>query len=435
MLNRNELERSIELFRAGQFILSAGASSPLATFREVDSPALVIHSAKGCTLTDIDRNRYVDFVLGLGSLILGHRPESVVKALRRQILRGTVYVATTEIEYVLADTILRSVPCLDRIRFVCSGTEAVMTALRVAKRVTGRQTLLKFRGCYHGHSDPLLGSDFESAASPSRRGRKPKSTSSCILVDYNDVDQMRETFDKHGEHIAAAVVEPIACNMGLVKPTDRFLPELRRYCDKHGALLIFDEVVSGYRFRFGSVSSDLGVQPDLIAFGKVIGGGLPVGAYGGRACHMKVVEDQSGVFPGGTFAGNPLSMTAGAATLAELRSQGCYQKLEDLGHVLEDTLIAGFARKGMPYGFSRKGSVGSFVFTDDGSTIRSFRDLSRINRRLYGAFHWEMLRRGYFLGLSADEPLFLCLAHTEAIIERFAKNVIDAVEKASLDAK
>jgi len=413
-------------FEAGQRFLPAGVSSPIRTFDEVRTPPVVIDSADGCRMRDVDGNEYVDFMSALGPLILGHSPPAITEAIVRQARRGTVYATPTELEYQLAEQVLASTPCLDQLRFVCSGTEAVMTAVRLARAATDRELIVKFRGCYHGHADTLLASAGPSVGRRSR-GLPAGLEASVLVLDYNDAAGVRAAFDARPEEIAAVVVEPYACNMGLVLPEPGFLEELRAACDRSGALLIFDEVVTGFRFCYGSIANLLGVQPDLVTFGKIIGGGTPIGAYAGRREHMSLLEDAGGVFQGGTFAGNPLSMAAGLAMLAELREPGFYDRLDGLGQSLEDALVAGLAGDGLGYGLVRAGSAASLVLIEGAPPVRCHSDAARQDAELYGRLHLELMCAGFLLPPSIDEVFFLSAAHTADDVTRLATAVVEAL--------
>jgi glutamate-1-semialdehyde 2,1-aminomutase len=423
-------DRSIKVFEDGKRYLPGGVSSPIRTFHEVESPPLVFSMARGARMHDIDGNEYLDFMCALGPLILGHCAQVITEAMIRQIDHGTVYATPTEIEYQLAEKIIESTPCLEQMRFVCSGTEAVMTAVRLARAATGKEKLVKFCGSYHGHADALMGKrdpHLHTSAELRRAGFDPGVERITLLIDYNDIDAVRQVFKEQGEEIAAVIVEPYACNMGLVLPEPGFLEELRTCCDRAGALLIFDEVVTGFRFCYGSVANQLGIEPDIVTFGKIIGGGTPIGGYAARREHMKLLEGADGVFQGGTFAGNPLSMAAGVATLAELRAPGFYEGLEELGRTIEDEVKAGFAREAIPYGLVRKGSVGSFVLIEGVTRLRGQADARKQDASLYSRFHLEMLIKGFLLPPSVEEPFFVSNAHTAEDVTMFARAAVEVL--------
>lgn len=436
-VSKDIYKRSRELFASGRSILPDGVSSPERTFQCVNSPPIVAKIGKGAYLTDEDDNIYIDFVMGLGSLILGHSPTSIVSALHDRIQKGTVFCVPTEIEYKLASKIIDSSPCLEKLRFVCSGTEGVMSALRLAKVFTKRQILLKFFGSYHGHADPLFGRGSSFLDSPKQSGIDPQIHKNTLLAKYNDSEGVRAIFQQYGNEIAAIVVEPVSSNMGLVLPHQDFLLCLREMCDRWGAVLIFDEVVTGFRFCYGSVSNFLGVRPDLIVFGKIIGGGTPIGAYGGREDIMNALQtlplgrnltDEDLDKQGGTFAGNPLSMTAGLAVLEQLSQENFYSIMENIGQTLENSLRETFQQKNLPFGCVRKGSVLSILLMDSPLKLENFEDFERQNFDLFARFHFEMLKRRYLLSNSIAEPLFLSFAHQDVNLQEFARNIGEGLD-------
>jgi glutamate-1-semialdehyde 2,1-aminomutase len=345
----------------------------------------------------------VDFMLGLGPVILGHSHPATVSALQAQSEAGTVFACSTQIEYLLAEAILETLPFADQLRFVCSGTEATMTTVRLARAFTGRRALVKFGGAYHGHADALLA----GGSAKTDAGR----ADSVLICAYNDDQELREVMTLRGTEVAAIIVEPFACNMGLVAPTREFMAALRESCDAYGALLICDEVVTAFRLRYGSASQLVGVTPDLITMGKIIGGGAPIGAYAGRREIMRLLDGADGIFQGGTFAGNPLSMAAGIATLHGLRNGGVYEHLEHLGMLLEGAMRRNWPADGsVGNNFTRVGSIASFMRSDDGS----------LDSALYHGLHRVLLQRGFLLPPSVDEPMFLCDAHTDEDVLTFA---------------
>jgi glutamate-1-semialdehyde 2,1-aminomutase len=399
----------------GRSLLPDGVSSPVRTFSEVASPPLVIARGQGGRLWDVDGNEYVDFMLGLGPIILGHAHSVIASAVEHQSKAGTVFACSSEIEYELAEMILEALPFVDQLRFVCSGTEAAMTAVRLARTFTGRRTLVKFAGAYHGHSDAVL-------AGGSAKTPDSASDDSVVVCEYNNVDEIKEVMALRGREVAAIIVEPFACNMGLVLPTTEFMKALRDSCDACDALLIFDEVVTGFRVRFGSAQGLLDVTPDLITMGKVIGGGAPIGAYAGRREIMRLLDGIGGVFQGGTFAGNPLSMAAGAATLRVLRDGNVYERLEHLGTKLEVALQGRWpAGRQIVSNFTRVGSIASLMPTTSGA----------LDSALYSKLHLELLRRGFLLPPSVDEALFLCDAHTDEDVLTLAAAVEEIVTSLS----
>jgi glutamate-1-semialdehyde 2,1-aminomutase len=395
--------RSIRRVRDAHRLLPDGVSSPIRTFSAVSSPPLCVTAGSGARVEDLDGNSYVDYMLGLGPLILGHAHPAVVKAVQRQAELGTVFACPTEIEYQLAEMILQGVPFVDQLRFVCSGTEATMTAVRIARAFTGRRALVKCAGCYHGHSDALLAGGSAKSSAPS--------DPSVLVLDYNDPDGLRAAFTEHRGEIAAIIMEPVACNMGLVRPTREFVTTARELCDEHRALLIFDEVVTGFRFAYGSAAGLVGAQPDIVTFGKIIGGGTPIGAYAGPRSVMRLLDGVGGVFQGGTFAGNPLSMAAGVATLTELRKPSFYERLEQLGAHLEAAIEPLRSTGADAWSFERIGSVASLMPRDSAGKPDADR---------YSQMHARLMERGHLLPPAADETLFLCSAHTAEDLRRLA---------------
>ena|SRR3569833_522857 len=423
-----EHSRSDELFDRGRKVIPDGVSSPMRAFAQVDGTPICLRSAQGARVVDVDGNGYVDFLNGFGALILGHAPPSVVAAIQRQAAQGTLYGLSSELEFELAKKIVGSTPALDSIRFVCSGTEAVMTAVRIARSHTGRTLLLKFRGSYHGHSDPLLANplnvltleDGGGGRKGVTRGISAQANREVLLCEYNDERELATAFALHGSSIAAVLVEPHATNMGLVKSRPAFIERLRALCDQHGSLLIFDEVVSGFRLRYGAVCTTFGIDPDLITFGKIIGGGTPVGAYGGRAAYMKQVALDGAVFQSGTFAANPLTMAAGLANLTVLASPGFYDSLESKGAFVESQLRAGFADYGIPYQINRAGSLLGIAFRGNSAPLSDYRDVKTQEYEVFRRFHKRMLDKGFLLPPSLEEPIFISAAHSEEDLRGFA---------------
>ena len=402
-------------------------------FAQVGGDPVCIARAKGSTITDVDGNTYIDFLNCFGALLLGHAREEVVDAIARQASLGTAYGLSTELEYRLAQKIVASTPSIDQLRFVCSGTEAVMTAARIARCHTGRNVLLKFHGAYHGHSDALLASP-RNVAQPqaqskgNTQGIATYRNQEVLLCDYNDRQGLEDVFASYGNEIAAVVVEPFATNMGFVKPLPGFHETIRDMCHRYGALLIFDEVVTGFRFNFGGVCTALGIDPDLITFGKIIGGGTPVGAYGGKAHLMKEVALGGRVFQSGTFAANPLTMAAGNAVLDVLSKPGFYASLETNGAMLEDAVTTRFRRKGLPYRFSRYGALAGVALRKTSEPLKSYRDVKEQDYALFRKVHRAMMERGFLLPPSLEEPIFLSAAHTRADLLGFADALADCIE-------
>lgn len=411
-----------ELVRARR-VIPGGVSSPLRACRNVDAEPLVVVAGEGERIRDANGMEYVDFMYGFGPLILGHSPEPVITAIREQARRGMLYGTMSLPEIELAETISGTAGFLEQIRFVCSGTEAVMSALRLARAYTGRTRILRFTGGYHGHFD-LAQTKAEHLLREA--GLDPAAMRSCTIVPYNDIEAVEEAFASAEDRIAAVVLEPIACNMSLVTPQADFLAALRRICTRENALLVFDEVISGFRFTFGPVSNLLGVEPDIATFGKILGGGTPVGAFGGRREVMALLEREQ-ILQGGTFAGNPLTMAAGLATLSELAKPGAYQELDQKGLYLEQEIDKHRSSLGLDFILARVGSVFSFIFLPQGSEIRSRADVAKQPDDAYPYFYREMRRRGYHLTPDVEETMYLSTATQLSTLDRFARDACEVI--------
>ncbi|MGC4060819.1 MAG: glutamate-1-semialdehyde 2,1-aminomutase [Aquabacterium sp.] len=426
------IKKSSQCFERGRLVIPDGVSSPMRAFAQVGGNPICVASAKGALVRDVDGNEYIDMLNGFGALILGHAPDPVVEAIGAQAALGTVYGFSTELEYRLAERIVASTPAIDQVRFVCSGTEAVMTAARIARAHTGRSLLVKFVGSYHGHSDVMLATPANLNASADQtkgvsRGITEALNREVLLCDYNDLSQLQELFTRHGDDIAAVLVEPIATNMGFVRPKPDFHQGIRQLCDKHGALFIFDEVVTGFRFRFGGICSKMDIKPDLITFGKIIGGGTPIGAFGGRRDLMKHVQIGQSVFQSGTFAANPLTMAAANAALDVLSQPGFYEGMDQRGAWLESAITSEFKTHDIPFLFTRYGALSGIAFRNGNAQMVSYRDVKTQQYGLYKAVHARMLDAGFIMAPSLEEPVFLSAAHTQAHIQRFAHSLAGAI--------
>jgi glutamate-1-semialdehyde 2,1-aminomutase len=432
------LTNSEAAFLKAQQVMPGGVSSPVRAFKAVGGTPVFIREGEGAEVTDVDGNRYIDYVGSYGPLIAGHANERVVAALSKAIGRGTSFGAPTESETQLASVIVSALPAVEMVRFVNSGTEATMSAIRLARAATGRDLVVKCIGCYHGHVDGLLvqaGSGALTLGTPSSPG-VPQSVASCtVLAPYNDLDAARQVFEKHAGRIACFMVEPVAGNMGVVPPADGYLAGLRKLCDEHGALLLFDEVMTGFRVAWGGAQVRYNVQPDLTCLGKVIGGGLPCAAYAGPRRLMELVSPAGSVYQAGTLSGNPLAMAGGIATLEILREAGSYEALERRSAMLAEGLIDAAAKAGVPVALNRVGSMLTpFFARQSGQPVTNFAEATAGYTAAYATFFHAMLENGVLMAPSQYEAMFVSLAHTDKVIERTinaAERAFEAVAKSS----
>jgi len=408
------------LFRRALDLIPGGVNSPVRAMRAVglDEP-LFVGRGEGAYLEDVNGNRYVDWVMSWGPLIFGHADPETVAAVRAAAERGTSFGAPTEAEVDLAAEIVDAVPSVEKVRLVSSGTEAAMSAARLARAFTARDRILKFAGCYHGHVDALLasaGSGVATLGLPSSPGVPPATTKDTIVCKYNDIDAVASTVAEYGEGLAAIIVEPVAGNMGVVPPEPGFLEVLRRLCDVSGALLVFDEVITGFRLARGGAQELFGVMPDLTILGKIVGGGLPLAAFGGRAEIMDRLAPSGDVYQAGTLSGNPLATAAGLAVLRRLRDPSVYEQLEQRGARLESGLA--------PFGrVQRVGAMATLFMTDE--PVRNFDDAQRSDTDRYGALFRHLLERGIYIAPSQFEAMFVSLAHGDQEIDRTIQAVAD----------
>ena len=414
--------RSNALFAQAESFFPGGVNSPVRAFGSVGGHPVCIARGEGAFVVDVDGNRYLDYVGSYGPLILGHADPRVAEAIVRACRDGTTFGATSPGEIALAQRIVAAMPHIERMRLVSSGTEATMSALRVARGFTGRDRVIKFAGCYHGHADVFLvaetGSGLATLGLAGSAGVTQGAIQDTVTVPYNDLAATEALLQQIGDTVAAIIVEPVACNMGLVKPIPGFLPGLRAVCDRYGALLIFDEVITGFRVALGGARALTGVLPDLTTFGKIIGGGLPVGAYGGRVDIMRVVAPLGPVYQAGTLSGNPLAMAAGVATLDALAEPGFYERLDALGARLEAGLKRVLEAHGNPAKLVRQGSIFYLWFCrDDAAAPLNYAAIKRGDSARYQRFFWALLQAGVSLAPSGFEVGFVGAAHTEANID------------------
>ncbi|HEY0982175.1 glutamate-1-semialdehyde 2,1-aminomutase [Schlesneria sp.] len=420
-------QKSQQHFNRAQKSIPGGVNSPARAFGGVGGTPVVMDRAEGAYLFDIDGNRYVDYIGSWGPHILGHRHPAVIAAIHKALEKGTSFGAPCELETELAELVIEAVPSIERVRMVNSGTEATMSAIRVARGFTGQNVLIKFAGCYHGHVDSLLvkaGSGALTLGTPSSPGVPAGCTADTIVLEYNDPQQLESAFAARGSEIAAVILEPVVGNMGVVIPTTEFLQALQSLCQKHGSLLIFDEVMTGFRVNYGGAQSLWGIRPDLTTLGKIIGGGLPVGAYGGRADVMNSVSPVGPVYQAGTLSGNPVAMASGIATLTQLKTNNPYPKLDQL----TSTLVAGLAKRataaGIPHTIPRVGSMFTFYFNP--AAVTNLQVASQSDTKAYSRYFHAMLERGIYLACSQFEANFVSAAHSEADIQA----TLDAAEQA-----
>lgn len=399
-------------------VIPGGVNSPVRAFKSVGGDPVFYERAKGSRVWDADGNEYIDFVGSWGPMILGHTPDTVLDAVRDQLARGTSFGAPTELEVRMAEALVEIVPSIEMVRMVSSGTEATMSAIRLARGYTGRDKFVKFDGNYHGHSDALLvaaGSGLVTLGLPSTPGVTPGAAADTIVLPYNDLNAVREAFSAQGDAIAAIIVEPVAGNMGVVPPLPGYLEGLRAVCDEYGAVLIFDEVITGFRVALGGAQERYGVTPDLTTLGKIIGGGFPVGAFGGKAEIMHHLAPVGPVYQAGTLSGNPIAMVAGLALIEQLRRPGVYEELERLGARFASGLCRAAEAAGIATCCTRVGSMSCMFFTD--RNVVDWPSAATSDTAAYGRYFKGMLDAGFTLAPSQFEAAFVGLGHTDADID------------------
>jgi glutamate-1-semialdehyde 2,1-aminomutase len=410
--------KSAEAYNEAKSLMPGGVNSPVRAFKSVNMDPIFMERGKGSKIYDIDGNEYIDYVLSWGPLILGHTNDKVVEGIKKIAELGTSFGAPTIAENELAKLVIERVPSIEIVRMVSSGTEATMSALRLARGYTGRNKILKFEGCYHGHGDSLLikaGSGVATLGLPDSPGVPEGIAKNTITVPYNDMESVKYAFEQFGEDIAGVIVEPVAGNMGVVPPLPGFLEALRDITSEYGTLLIFDEVMTGFRVGYNCAQGYYGVTPDITCLGKVIGGGLPVGAYGGRAEIMERIAPSGPIYQAGTLSGNPLAMTAGYETLSQLTPES-YKEFERKADRLEEGLYAAAKKHDIPLTVNRAGSMIGFFFTNE--EVINYEKAKTSNLDYFASYYREMANEGVFLPPSQFEGLFLSTAHTDEDIEK-----------------
>ncbi|MGJ8762161.1 MAG: glutamate-1-semialdehyde 2,1-aminomutase [Polaribacter sp.] len=421
-------KKSEKLYKKGLKNLVGAVNSPVRAFSSVGGNPLFIKKAKGTKITDVDGNKYIDLVLSYGPMILGHRHKKVQKAVEKALQKGYSFGASTENEIKLAKIVCDAFPGMDKVRFVNSGTEAVLSGIRLARAFTGKDKIIKFAGCYHGHQDALLvaaGSGLATLSLPGSKGVPEGAVKNTLISNYNDLDSVKKHFE-NDDNIAGVIIEPIAGNMGVVIPENNFLVELKAYLETKGALLIVDEVMTGFRSKFGGAQELLGVEADITCLGKVIGGGFPVGAYGAREEIMQEVAPLGGMYQAGTLSGNPIAMAGGIATLTELKKQNPYKKFEETGSILEVILLETAKKYNVDLTVNRFGSMLNPFFVN--SEVTNFVEAQLSDTKKFAVFFWEMIRNGVFLPPSQFEAWFL----SSALSDKDIKKIAEAIDKGML---
>ena len=420
---------SIKAFEKAEKLMPGGVNSPVRAFKSVDTPAIFMDHGEGSRIYDIDGNEYIDYVLSWGPLILGHRDPKVIEEIHKVVDRGTSFGASTLEENRLAELVIERVPSIEKVRMVSSGTEATLDTLRLARGYTGKNKIIKFEGNYHGHSDSLLikaGSGVATLGLPDSPGVPEGTAKNTITVPYNDLDVVRYAFEQYGDDIAAVIVEPVSGNMGVVPPINDFLQGLRDITQENDALLIFDEVMTGFRVGYNCAQGYFDVIPDLTCLGKVIGGGLPVGAFGGRKEIMDHIAPSGDIYQAGTLSGNPLAMTSGYMTLSQLTPES-YDYFNQLGDMLEEGLKEIFNRYDIPLTVNRAGSMIGF-FLNEGP-VTNFKEANASDLELFRVLYRELAEQGIFLPPSQFEGMFLSTAHTKDDIQQTLKAFDTALER------
>tara|TARA_R110001632_G_scaffold14337_4_gene48441 strand:+ start:5175 stop:6467 length:1293 start_codon:yes stop_codon:yes gene_type:complete len=418
-----QFKKSQKLYEKGLVNLVGAVNSPVRAFTSVGGNPLFIKRGRGSQIIDVDGNKYVDLVLSYGPMILGHRHNKVQKAVNKALKNGYSFGASTENEITLAKIVCDAFPGMDKVRFVNSGTEAVISGVRLARAFTGKDKIIKFSGCYHGHQDSLLvaaGSGLATLSLPGSKGVPEGAVKNTLISTYNDMDSVKKHFSEHDD-IAGVIIEPICGNMGVVIPQNGFLKELKEYLQSKGALLIADEVMTGFRSKFGGAQELLGVEADITCLGKVIGGGFPVGAYGARNEIMEQVAPLGGMYQAGTLSGNPIAMAGGISTLRELKNQNPYQQFEEIGQKIETILLDAGKKYKIDVSVNRFGSMLNPFFTK--VTVTNFDEAQTSDTKKFATFFWEMIKNGVFLPPSQFEAWFLSSALSEEDLAKIEKAV------------
>jgi glutamate-1-semialdehyde 2,1-aminomutase len=420
-------KKSSELFNKAQNLIPGGVNSPVRAFRSVGLNPPFIKKAKGSKIIDVDGNDFIDYVCSWGPMILGHAQDEIIEEIKKAAEEGTSYGAPTEKEIILAEMVCDAVPSVEMVRMVSSGTEAVMSAIRLARGFTGRSKILKFEGCYHGHSDGLLvkaGSGALTTGVPDSAGVPADYARNTLTATYNDCNELEAIFKEYGNELAAVIIEPVAGNMGVVLPEMEFLKLLRKLTEKHGALLIFDEVITGFRVSYSGAQGYYGIKPDISVFGKIIGGGMPVGAYGGRKDIMSMISPVGPVYQAGTLSGNPVAMAAGIKTLEILKDNPeIYTGMEEKSKKLEAAFAGSSQKYGIPLTVNRMGSVMTAFFTE--GAVVNYETAVKCDKAKFAKYFAGMLDEGIYVAPSQFEAMFLSNAHSEEDINR----TIEAIDK------
>lgn len=425
MINDRVLSKAA--FERAQQVIPGGVNSPVRALRSVGTTPLFVREAKGAYFTDIDDNKIIDFCMSWGVFILGHNNDRVSQAAIDAVGRGSSYGIPTEAETILAEKVREAIPTMERLRFVNSGTEATMSAIRVARGFTGRDILVKFEGNYHGHADHLLvaaGSGVANISNASSAGVPQDFVKHTVVLPYNDTTALRRYFDENGEKVAALILEPVACNMGVVVPTEEFLQTAREVTEKSGAILIFDEVITGFRLSRGGAQQRYGIKPDMTTVGKIVGGGFPAAAFGGRADIMKCLAPEGPVYQAGTLSGNPVAMAAGIETLTQLSAPGFYEELEAKSNDFIEKLKKIIAGKGIT--LNHCGSMFTLFFND--GPVQNFQDTKRSNQERFARYFRNMLQRGIYVSPSQFEGNFISACHTPEILNYVLKSIAESIE-------